>query len=260
MLNHTGHPSETLPRWAVRASRTGVALTFVVGFTLASLPSPVSAQIYSWRDANGRLVLSNTPRSGAGEVVKSYPAPGSPASAQEVPLTSRTARERASMYEGLIIEQARLNDIRPDLVRAVVRTESAFNPYAISSKGAQGLMQLMPSTANLFGVKNPYNPEENVRAGVAYLRQLLDRYDNNEQLALAAYNAGPNAVDKYGQTIPPYRETRNYVALISGMTSQPVARHSGAIYKVTEIVNGRESVRYTDQRPATGRYQIVGGR
>ena len=76
-------------------------------------------------------------------------------------------------------------------------------------------MQLMPATVQQFGVRNPFNPVENIRAGVAYLRELLDRYENNEELALAAYNAGPGAVDKHGQTVPPYRETRNYVAQIN---------------------------------------------
>jgi hypothetical protein len=120
-------------------------------------------------------------------------------------------------------------------------------------------MQLMPATAQQFGVKNAFNPEENVRAGVAYLRQLLNRYENNEELALAAYNAGPNAVDKYGENVPPYAETRNYVARINGITARPIERRdSSRVYKVTEIINGREVVRYTDQRPASGTYTVVG--
>ena len=107
--------------------------------------------------------------------------------------------------------------IRPDLVRAVIQVESAFNPRAVSPKGAMGLMQLMPATAKQFGVIDPFNPAENIRAGVSYLRQLLDRYDHDEQLALAAYNAGPGAVDKYGSKVPPYKETQNYVLKITGI-------------------------------------------
>jgi len=237
-----------------RAGRSRLAAIFVL--TAGSLVSATaaSAQIYSWRDANGHMVLANTPQPGAGTLVPSYPV--SPSNA--VRTTSPIAGERARMYENLIYEHARLNDVRPDLVRAVVQVESAFNPYAESPKGAQGLMQLMPATAQRFGVKNAFNPEENVRAGVAYLRQLLDRYENNETLALAAYNAGPGAVDKYDQTVPPYAETRNYVAKINGITARPIVQRSGRIYKVTEIVDGRKVVRYTDKRPATGTYDVVG--
>ena len=122
------------------------------------------------------------------------------------------------------------------------------------------------STAQRFGVKNPFDPRENVRGGVAYLRQLLDRYENNEQLALAAYNAGPGAVDKYGQSVPPYKETRNYVKQISRMTevsdttTRPVAIRDNSIFKVTEVIDGRTIVRYTDKKPTTGTVDVVGAR
>jgi soluble lytic murein transglycosylase-like protein len=116
----------------------------------------------------------------------------------------------------------------------------------------------MPGTAQRLGVKNAFSPEENVRAGVAYLRQLLDKYDNDEQLALAAYNAGPNAVDKYGQTIPPYRETKNYVAQISQMTTPSSERRANnVIYKVIDVIDGQPRVRFTDKKPASGSYEVV---
>jgi soluble lytic murein transglycosylase-like protein len=221
---------------------------------LVLAPAVADAQIYSWTDENGRVVLANTPRPGAGQLVPSYPAEPRTAVRTVNPSTS----ERARMYDGLIAEHAESHGIRPDLVRAVVQVESAFNPYARSPKGAQGLMQLMPATAEQFGVKNAYNPEENVRAGVAYLRQLLDRYDNDEELALAAYNAGPGAVDRYGEKVPPYAETRHYVAQINQLTARPVIRRDSTIYKVVEIIDGREVVRFTDRRPATGAFQVVG--
>ena len=114
-------------------------------------------------------------------------------------------------------------------MRAVVQVESGYNPYARSPKGALGLMQLMPATIQQFGVRNPFNPMENIRAGVSYLRQLLDRYSNNEALALAAYNAGPGAVDRHGEAVPPYRETRDYVSKINRMaghsTKVPGTQH-----------------------------------
>ncbi|MDO8793483.1 MAG: lytic transglycosylase domain-containing protein [Vicinamibacterales bacterium] len=234
-------------------NKTGPAV--LVALCLMLVPASASAQIYSWRDANGHLVLANTPRSGAGQIVRSYPVLKS----DTIRTTSQAAGDRARMYDGLIAEHARLNDVRPDLVRAVVQVESAYNPYARSPKGAAGLMQLMPATAHKFGVKNSFNPEENVRAGVAYLRQLLNRYENNEELALAAYNAGPDAVDRYGENVPPYAETQNYVARIGGITARPIERRgNNRIYKVTEIVDDRQVVRYTDKRPATGSYALVG--
>jgi soluble lytic murein transglycosylase-like protein len=101
----------------------------------------------------------------------------------------------------------------PDLVNSVIRAESAFNPRAVSNKGAQGLMQLMPKTAGNLGVKNAFDPETNVDAGTRYLRELLERYNFDLIKALAAYNAGPHRVEQYGG-VPPYRETHAYVSRI----------------------------------------------
>ncbi|MCU1383667.1 MAG: hypothetical protein JWL71_2364 [Acidobacteria bacterium] len=207
--------------------------------------APAQAQIYSWRDANGNLVLSNK-RPATSEPVASYAVP----KAQGVRVTRSAASERARIYDDLIYEHSQTQRVRPDLVRAVMQVESGFNPYARSPKGAMGLMQLMPSTARQYGVRNAFNPAENVRAGVAYLRELLDRYQGNEELALAAYNAGPGAVDKHGQTVPPYRETRSYVAQIGKMAGRTTKTGEKAIYKVVEITaDGREVTKYTDRAP-----------
>jgi soluble lytic murein transglycosylase-like protein len=142
-------------------------------------------------------------------------------------------------------------------VRAVIQVESAFNPRAVSPKGAMGLMQLMPATAKQFGVIDPFNPAENIRAGVSYLRQLLDRYDHDEQLALAAYNAGPGAVDKYGSKVPPYKETQNYVLKIAGLRGNVRPAPSSRIYRVSEIVDGQPVVKYTNTKPASGDFVEV---
>ena len=207
--------------------------------------APASAQrIYAWRDEHGNLVLSNVQRPPQGGDVRSY-AVGTDSGIQT---TVRVSASRIALYDDLIAQHAQINGLRTDLVRAVVQVESGFNAYARSPKGAKGLMQLMPATAKEFGVVNPYNPVENVRAGTAYLRRLLDRYDNNEELALAAYNAGPGAVDKYGENVPPYRETRDYVTKIdriAGVKQLPGAQ----IYQVTKIVDGRAIVYYTDKKP-----------
>jgi soluble lytic murein transglycosylase-like protein len=209
-------------------------------------PVAASAQIYSWRDASGTLVMSDRPLvKGA----KTYAVRESP----RVRSTRKVMEWHSSgaeYYDSLIREHASEQGVRPDLVRAVIQTESAFDPYARSPKGALGLMQLMPATAEELGVIDPFNPAQNIRGGVQYLRQLLDRYGNNETLALAAYNAGPAAVDRYGN-VPPYRETKNYVARIQDQTGSAL-RGSSKIYRTVEIIDGRPVPRYSNRKP-TGR-------
>lgn len=119
-------------------------------------------------------------------------------------------KERIKQYDSLIKRVADESALDSALVKAVVHVESGFNSKATSHKGAMGLMQLMPGTARRFGVRNAYHPEENVKGGARYLRLLLDRYSGNLRLALAAYNAGEGAVDRY-RAIPPYSETQQYV-------------------------------------------------
>jgi soluble lytic murein transglycosylase-like protein len=213
---------------------------------------PAHAQIYSWRDANGNMVLSNRRPELPGKTA-SYAV----AKADSIRATRPAVAERGRAYDVIINEHSKTIGVRPDLVRAVMQVESGFNPNARSPKGALGLMQLMPSTIKQFGVKNPFNPIENVRAGVAYLRELLDRYQDNEELALAAYNAGPGAVDKHGQSVPPYRETQNYVAQINHMAARPISMRDKSIYKVTETIDGRPVVRYTDKKPTSGPIEPV---
>jgi soluble lytic murein transglycosylase-like protein len=115
-----------------------------------------------------------------------------------------------SSFDPQIREEADRQGVAPELLRAVISAESAFVPCAVSDKGAMGLMQLMPGTATAMGVSDPMDPGDNLRGGVRYLSQLLERYGGDLSLALSAYNAGPAVVDKYG-TIPPIPETQNYV-------------------------------------------------
>jgi hypothetical protein len=115
--------------------------------------------------------------------------------------------------EPLIARHSGDQNLDPKLVKAVIQVESGYNLRALSNQGAMGLMQLMPTTASLLNVRNPYDPDDNLRGGTQYLRQLLDRFAGRLELALSAYNAGPGAVERHGG-IPPYAETRDYVRRI----------------------------------------------
>ena len=129
--------------------------------------------------------------------------------------------------EALIRKYAQVYGVDPSLVRAVMRHESGFKATAVSPKGAQGLMQLMPGTAALMGVKNPLDPEQNIAGGVGYLRNCLDRFQHNVPLAVAAYNAGPEAVARCG-AIPPYQETQVFVNNVMGTYAGPTQMKNAA--------------------------------
>jgi Transglycosylase SLT domain/Domain of unknown function (DUF4124) len=156
-------------------------------------------------------------------------------------------------YSEEIREIAARHGVNADLVEAVIRVESAFNPRAVSNKGAQGLMQLMPRTASALGVRNVFDPYQNIDGGVRHLRYLLDRYPGNVSLALAAYNAGEKAVDHY-RGIPPYAETTQYVQRILGQSPAVAGSGTGsALYRyverdgtvtITNVPRGRSAVSF----------------
>jgi soluble lytic murein transglycosylase-like protein len=226
-----------------RASRALVWMVVAVCLGLVAA-TPALAQIYAIRDENGVLTLSDKP---LGEGARTYAVRGADTTVRAT--RSSGGGVRSSQWDDVIDFRAREHGIRPDLVRAVIQVESAFNPRARSHKGAMGLMQLMPGTAAEYGVTNAYDPVQNIRAGVAYLKSLLVRFGNDVSLALAAYNAGPRAVEKYGRAVPPYKETRDYVSKIRANAGSAAAAENGPkpIVRRVEIVNGREVVRYTQK-------------
>jgi len=223
--------------------------TALLAASLCALtPSLAHAQIYSWQDATGAIVVSKSPRNTVGQT---YEVIGG-ATRTSAYRTDKPASAKAAAYDDLITQHANEHSLSPDFVRAVIQAESAFNPYARSPKGAMGLMQLMPETAAVYHVTNAYDPAQNIRAGVAYLKSLMTRFGNDVSLALAAYNAGPGAVEKYGNKVPPYKETRNYVARIKGNTDAIRAVNSpNTIYMVMKVVNGREQPVFS-QKPSPG--------
>jgi soluble lytic murein transglycosylase-like protein len=215
--------------------------------------STAEAQIYMLRQADGTIVLSDKP---LGPGARTFAVEGSSSNVRTSRPTTTAVGGRSSSYDDLIEEHAAKQNLRPDLVRAVIQVESGFNPRAFSNKGAMGLMQLMPATAKDLGVRNAYDPVQNIRGGTAYLRQLLDRFGGDEALALAAYNAGAGAVTRFGDAIPPYRETRQYVEKIRARSSLYTGG-AAPIYKWTEVVDGREVPRYSNTKPKAAKYEVI---
>jgi soluble lytic murein transglycosylase-like protein len=174
------------------------------------------ADIYSFVDSAGVTHFTNVPVDGRYRLLlvtppeeKGAAQPGEQGAAQPEKWLAKSAQ-----FDAFIDQAARSHAVRPELVRAVIVVESAFNPNAVSNRGALGLMQLRPATARRYGVANALDPQQNIRAGVHYLRDLLTRYGNNLELTLAAYNAGEDAVERYGHSIPPFAETQHYVPTV----------------------------------------------
>jgi soluble lytic murein transglycosylase-like protein len=159
----------------------------------------------------------------------------SPASVEERLRELQNAKERSSRtnassltssWSEEILQASRESGVPPELLRAMMQMESGGNPRAVSPKGAMGLMQLMPGTARLMGVQDPYDPQENLRGGAAYMARMMQKYGDDQELALAAYNAGPGRVDSYGG-IPPFPETQNYVKKVLSLYEGYLAEDEG---------------------------------
>jgi soluble lytic murein transglycosylase-like protein len=169
------------------------------------------ADIYVYTDADGTVSLSNVPTDDRFTVLIAAPKPAvAAAPAATVPRVQFSPNSKAG-YDQVVDEVSRTYGLESALLHAVISVESSYNSKAVSRKGAAGLMQLMPQTAKRYGVADALDPLQNLKGGAQYLRDLLRMFNNNVSLALAAYNAGEQAVAKHGNRIPPYRETLNYV-------------------------------------------------
>lgn len=202
-------------QWIVTRKPLRAALKGLIACLLAavvSTPGPANADIYKKRLPDGTLCFTNCPIGEDWDVYyrekknTSYRFPRRPA----------YDPAKATQYDNLIRQIALNHGVDPDLVKGIIHMESRYNPQALSSKGAMGLMQLMPETAYLLGVRDPWDPLENITGGTKYISYLLKKYNGDLTKALAAYNAGPAAVDSY-HGIPPYQETQDYVRSILGI-------------------------------------------
>lgn len=215
------------PRTAIPAAVILATLGFAAGTT--------RAQISLVENFDGRHMFVNTEPVAKEKITTTAPRPKNIYLPAEQSFLGRK-HEAMSLdrdgAEALVKEAAERHRMNPDLIRAVIQTESGWNAGAVSRKGAVGLMQLIPTTAQRFGVKDMFSPKQNVDAGVRYLKSLLERYGGNLELALAAYNAGEGAVDR-ARGVPSFRETRNYVQRVQSLFGS--GRFDGAYISARSI-------------------------
>jgi soluble lytic murein transglycosylase-like protein len=194
----------------------------------ALLPQQSAADVYKFVDSSGHVIYTDKPRHSGFKLILSTPQPAFSVTSASLARGVTRARglnngyrrgtqisalhaQRRMEFSPLIDEAAYKYNIDPNLLHAVIRAESGYNPGAVSNKGAAGLMQLMPATANRFGVRDRFDPQDNIEGGARYLSALLDMFPYDLKLAVAAYNSGENAVKRHGNQIPPIAETQNYV-------------------------------------------------
>jgi soluble lytic murein transglycosylase-like protein len=179
----------------------------VIGFVVVLAATASRADIYAFVDAAGVMHYTNVPVDPRYEFLLATPNERT----QSGEAFNPVLLARSAQFDSIIEKAASAAAVEPALLRAVIVVESGFNARALSRRGAAGLMQLMPETARRYGARDRFDPQQNIHAGARYLKSLIKRYDNDIQLALAAYNAGEDAVDRCGRCIPPYRETQAYV-------------------------------------------------
>jgi len=203
-------------------------LAVVVSIGALLLAAPAQAEIYKYRDAAGNIHYTDRPQRRSTGFKLLWQSGNDPRFATYSRIDVKSWEYNRRRLTGVIAQVARETGLPAELIHAVVRAESAYDPKALSKKGAQGLMQLMPATARRYGVKDSWDAEQNLRGGASYLKDLLQMFDRDLELAVAAYNAGENAVKRYGNKIPPYDETRNYVRKVVKFYNQGTPRLVGA--------------------------------
>jgi soluble lytic murein transglycosylase-like protein len=181
--------------------------TLLIFFCSFFITSPSSAGIYKYIDENGTIHFTNCPRD---PKFKLYIRESQEEVGKENNSISISSTKDTDQYDPMIFELSKKYQVDFALIKAIIRAESAFNPFAVSRKGAKGLMQLMPETASRMNVSNIFNPRENIEGGVRHFKYLLSLFNDDLRLSLAAYNAGENIVAEL-RSIPPYRETVDYV-------------------------------------------------
>ena len=199
-----------------------LALLLSIG-CVASGPSS-AVEVYKYVDSKGQVHLTDRPTHDRYQLIQKA---GKKLRMPRINFRDKDANRKR--FASKIAEVASRYQVPEALIHAVITIESAYDPNAISRAGAVGLMQLMPATAKRYGVTNRRNPSANLTGGTRYLKDLLLRFDSNIELALAGYNAGENAVEKYGNQIPPYDETRNYVRKVLQLYSPHSAGSSGDV-------------------------------
>jgi len=194
----------------------------VMSFVLAAVASlalagPAMADIYMMKDERGVVHFTNIPtKDQRFKMVRKEESTSDYARTAGLPQSSLPPAEAIRKFAPMVESASRTHGVDVALVHAVISAESGYNPYAVSRTGALGIMQLMPDTAKRYGVKNSLDPVDNINGGVRYLKDLLVMFNGNIELAVAAYNAGENAVIRYGNRIPPYAETVHYVPKVLG--------------------------------------------
>jgi soluble lytic murein transglycosylase-like protein len=229
--NHYFFLTDSLRGWYHGAVRT--VLLIIAGVLCAQADADAS-DIYRNTTQEGVVVYSDVPQDPEAQTQRPVPPP--------------SARKPGKhSYRSIIVSKARKYGLDASLIEAVIRVESDFNPHAVSGKGALGLMQLMPSTAEEMGVSDPLNPEQNIEGGSRYLRYLLERFEGDLTLALAAYNAGPTSVERYG-SVPPIRETADYIKKIYKLyrVRRPAPRPERTVIYRLVLTDG--TVMFTDAR------------